>query len=253
MVDLSTFRIPFNYVLIKPEPHHKEFVTASGFTLAAGFIETGEGKVGSWESKFWGIKAEVLAVCERIRYHAQSIESYRKIGNTDEVTRLTAESSEFLPHIEVSVGDNVRFHYREYITSTNEGRRIEVVDHGLCMLVPYTQLFSCNDKPINGWVWIKRQIVDTDIVTKSGIFIAARGSQILPIAEVVGVASPVQDYLSEGDQDHNINPVIGSKIFYNVRVQTPLEHEYFQTDGLHDYWKIRRKDIYYVLDNVFSD
>jgi len=247
-INFKTFKIPYNYILIKVGHHHDELkIGELSLKVGHGFKTK---DTGNWETKYYNIKAEVVAVCENFRFNKELIKKYRATGNQIEVLRLTESSMDYLPEKEVKKGDEVIFHYAQFISATNEGRSFTVDGIGRCMLIPYDMIFACNDNPVNGWIWIKRKMDTEAEILPSGIYIPGSNYQKHPIAEVVKVSKPIIDYLADGWDDSKVKVSVGDKIYYNVNMQAPIEHEYYQSTSIFGFWKIRRKDIFFLDKKV---
>lgn len=270
-VSISTFKIPFNHLLIKPDPDHETMVTKGGLELhvARHKLDPRDGeedpnKKEDFIAKHFSITGTVITTPERMVYHGYTIKSIKNkagdrnltIGELLTIQQLTADSLELDTPCEVKVGDKVWFHYMEHFNAAQQARIIQTKEHGECFLMKYDSLF-CYERdgeqfPINGWVWIQQKFYEeSEVLSESGIYLSSlEGKPKKNQAIIIKAATPIRDYMDSDTFDGEDELEPGTEIYYNSKHGTPLEHEYHLTKGVPDVIKIRRRHILGIKEEV---
>ena len=280
-IDIDNIRIPYNWVLIKPDENFK--------------TTQRHGKDTGIHVPPWGINAAshisvtgtVIAVPEKLRYYGKKIKELRANLSEDspqppELPILRRQSMDYLTSIEITAGDKVYYEYTTRLDASKEGRIIDT-KYGELMLVPYYILIMAfvpgcdmsNVKPtdvrmLNGNILIKplEYALETNLQgvqgtrTEMDIFVPVTKQELKYVkfnntqfANVIACGSLVKDYCdypkAPADDPRIGKP--GQKIAYDGRMQKRLEVEYHHVIfGEHILYRIHRKDIlmWYVNGRV---
>jgi hypothetical protein len=250
-MNINSIIIPHNYVLLQLGAHHEVIKTPMGLMLSAPHVNKyyNPRDLREYEGKYYDIVGKVLKVCQRLLFYKKEIERQRKKGPSLYMQHLMRTTMPWDCDIEVQEGDEVHFNYRETVNGQMDNRTFEIEGYGMCLFCAYDQLLAVNKNPVNGWLFIERILTEKDEITDSNIFVKEKGVQVGCEGIIRKVSKPIRAYIDHNEYDDDtVDLKPGDRIFYNTRMQVPLEYEYFQTTGLESFWKIRRKDIYFVLE-----
>ncbi len=250
--DHSKVKIPMNYVLIHPDPHHDFFHNDKGeeIDIMVGrslMVDKSEDTLdGTYEdtvtndAMHYSVKGRVYAAPNRLSFPRKELKRLRaNFGNNDadmnRLGELTRHCLEWDTDMEVAVGDEVVFDYLVHIACYQEGRWIET-ELGDMFLVRYDELHMKIDadgtkKPLNGWMVITREEKQKE--TDSGISLFhKKDDDIAKQAHgyVIDQGTPVKGYKSNldfADDPHDFKE--GERILYRPSGSRPLEWGLHQT------------------------
>lgn len=236
-ISLKTFRIPANYVLVKPDPDF-EFVKIkpeSEFSALTEEVEIQIGYTSETHARHYGISGTVVVLPEQLIFNPKK--------------RPNKISMPFDVEMELQINDKVFFDYLCQINAVTDKLIIDTEEHGLCFLCKYEDLY-CYERNgevelINGWVWIKRIEKDKE-VKGIELQLSDKNKFLSGQAIVVKAAKPVRKYM-EGMSEDPIEFKGGEHIIYDPRFGHEMEYSMHRLLSEDEVLSIRRKNIYSVV------
>lgn len=258
-ISLKDFNISNNYVLIKPDPDYEfvEVAPESQFEINGDPVKIWIGYNSETHGRHFGITGKVVALPERLVFNKKKIEKYKKrLGSTRllsdqiNIAVLMESSQEIDVDMELKLDDKVWFSYLCQINAVTNKILIDTVEHGMCFLAKYEELYcyerNGNIELINGWVWIRR--IEREKTTKSGIELQLSESNKYQNghAEIVKFGNPVRDYM-DGKKEYPWEFNGGEQVVYAKKMGHPIEYGMHRKLTEDEIYSIRRKHIYAVL------
>lgn len=284
-INLDTFQILQNYVLIKPDKDLESYQIKGRETglIAPSFKYEGTGdneKRVSVKERNVAVTGTVYAVPQKLIFNLGEIQALKNRYTTHKVVNgklmlvnfpvqlqidhLNKSSVQFNTEIEVKVGDKVQFDYMAHKQCVEEGRILDT-EHGEMYLMKYDMLYMTvgeKNEPIkmlNGYLIVEPEEIET---LKEGAqeFIQAEGGLVLlapkakakkskksQIGTVKHIGNINKGYLQEPDKsDFRQHLKPGEKILYDPRFSKRLEYETHQIYSEKVLSLIQRKDIILV-------
>lgn len=288
-INLDTFKIPANYVLIKPDEAIETYQIKGKELgiIAPDFKYEGVGEAQkriSVKERNASVSGTVYQVPQKLVFNLNEIKSLKNRHTTHKVIggklamvnfpvqfqidTLTRASVQFKTEMELEVGDRVNFSYMAHQSSLKEGLEFET-DEGLMYLIKYDMLYYTLDgvkpkKMLNGWVIVEPEEIEVKtegaqefIEHQHGIVTLAPKSKLKKsrknqIGEVKIIGSICKGYLQEPDKTDPRHPInVGEKILYDPRNCQRLEYENHQNlEKIHHL--VQRKDITLVFEKGFD-
>lgn len=275
LVDPSKVKIPTNYVLIHPDPHHDFYHNRDGeeIDIMVGksiMVDVAEDDdlVGRLEesvttlSQHYSVRGRVYAVPDKLYFPRKEIKKLRaNFGNNDADMKTLGEvvrnCLEWDVDMEVNVGDEVIFDYLAHIGCYEDGRWVET-ELGDMLLMKYDELHMVirpdgEKEMLNGWMLIKRK--EKPDRTESGIELFHKNEDEISKydeASVIMAGKGVSGYKADLDRDDGPETFeTGDRIIYRPGGSRPLEWVLHQT--LFPGQKallIHRKDILSKIENA---
>ena len=223
IISLSTFRIPANYILIKPDPDF-EFVKIkpdSEFSAITEEVEIKIGYTSETHARHYGISGTVVTLPEQLIFNP--------------TIRQEKITMPFDVDMELEIGDKVFFDYLCQIKAVSDKLIVDTEEHGMCFLCKYEDVycFERNEELtlINGWVWIQRLEKDKKV---SGLemVLTDKNKFVKGQAKVIKAAKAVRKYI-EGHSEDPIELFGGENIIYDPRFGHEMEYSMHRllTDG----------------------
>lgn len=290
-IDLSTFQILSNYVLVKPDNDIESYQIAGRETgiIAPSFKYEGTGeneKRISVKERNVSVTGTVYATPKHLYFNLDDIRSLKNNYTTHKVIRgqlalvnfpvqfqidqLTKGSVQFKVPMEVKVGDRVNFSYMAHKQCIDEGRLFET-EYGIMYLMKYDMLFCTVDKnhtPItmlNGWVLVEPEEIETlkegaqeFLARESGLVLLtpknkAKKSKKNQLGIIKNFGTICEGYLQQPDKsDDRRDLSINQKVLYDPRMATKLEYETHQIFSDKVHHLIQRKDMWIYFDKEFD-
>lgn len=272
MINLKTFRIPFNNVLVKPDEDYETYQLSGRETgiIVTNYMADEKGNKVSIHTQNIAISGTVYAVPEKLVYNAPKMrklqESHTLPMNWSvqrEVDRLREASVQFEVDIEIEKGDKVYFEYLAHELCSKDGRWVETSE-GMMLLMKYDLLIMADRNggiyPLNGNIIVENEKIEApdtfgDIqgkVSENGLFIPQMYQlehkyRNRAIAKVLYAGSAVREYMDfRGKYDAECE--VGDRILYDPRFAKEIEystHRVFDRKLL----RIQRKDIYGIFED----
>ena len=258
-ISLVDFKIPFNYLLIKPDPDF-EFIEVDpkvGFKVNNEPVKIWIGYNTETHARHFGITGKVIAIPDRLVFNGQKVENYKKqIGSVRTVSDqiaiadLMSASQEIDVDMEVITGDKVWFSYLCQLNAVTNQLLVDTVEQGMCFLVKYEDLYCYERKGevslVNGWVWIQRVKRETKTAFGIELQVAEKNQFINGRAMIIKSGNPVKAYI-DGSREDTTGFNGGEQVIYNSKAGHPIE--YGMHRKLHDdeVYSIRRKHIYAII------
>jgi len=258
-ISLKNFRIPANYILIKPDPDFEfvEIETKDSIFGPAKKVQLKVGYTSETHGRHFGITGKILAVPDKLVFNKSRIMKYkdrigsaRLVSDQIKVAVLMGASQEIDVDMEVKIDDKVWFSYLCQINAVTKELLIDTEEHGMCFLAKYEELYCYQRNGeielINGWVWIQR--IERNDETESGLKLQLSASNKYENghATIVKAGKPVNGYMdSKSEYPWDFNG--GEQVVYASKMGHPVEYSMHR--DLHDkeVLSIRRKHIYAVL------
>ena len=235
-INLKTFTLESNMILVKPDPNY-DFVEAL----------SPEGKVKIYlsyepedDAKHVSITGKVLKVPSELKYYSELKTSKKGIDiSPQEFESKMRNTMPFKTEINVSEGDVVFFNHLNQIDAELEGRLVNTDEYGYCMLMPYSSLYGKKTESgftaLNGYVIFIRDQKDATFESKSGLLVLQKSSVYGSYyGTVVSCDKRIDDYLDKsydcvtdiqkGDRII-INPKFGYRIAYSIHAGDMSDHE----------------------------
>lgn len=286
-MNLKTFKIPSNYVLIKPDAHLQTF-QRKGVEL--GIISPDfkyeNGKTISVKERNASVNGTVYVVPNKLTFNLDKIKELRSRHTTHalvdgrlalinlsvqrEIDQLTETSVMYGSDVEISAGDRVNFNYMAHRDAEDKGLIIDT-EEGEMYLIKYDMLYMTlneEDKPkkmLNGWIIVEPEIIETQkegaaefTTTESGLLLPTLGhkfkkSKKNQIGTVVNVGSRNRGYLQQPkDQDFREDLKVGRKIVFDPRLGQRLEYENHQMMSDKVMILIQRPGIWFLVEEGFD-
>lgn len=271
LIDITTLRIPSNYVLIKPDLNFDTFQIKGR--------ETGL-HVAPWginQASHISVTGTVYKVPDRLVYRGKQVKRMRSdLRDISEENKLLpvlrSQSMSYDVPMEIKVGQKVYYEYTTRLSAMKEGRIIDTTD-GEMMLVPYDIIVMAfkagtdmnNVQPgnvtmLNGFMLIKplEYALERDLSGVRGV--RTEMDLFRPVSEeekyvrfnnigfanVIVAGCKVNDYIDfdKGRSDDMIVGRTGQRIAYDNRMQKRLEVEHHHIIFKeHILYRLHRKDI----------
>lgn len=195
-INLSTFEIKANYILIKPD---KNFDVLEVDGPEGKKIELKIVSFGEKEANHYSITGTVIKKPKQTYFFA------------DRTVRMS--QAEFASRMDASLqvncdypfneGDRVYYNYSAHLSAEEEYRLVETEEYGICMLIKLDSLFGyeADDKiiPVNGNVFFERDKADDEYVTDSGLTVIQNVTGYdKNHATIVAISAPVKSYVDGG-------------------------------------------------------
>lgn len=258
-ISLANFSIPFNYLLIKPDPDF-EFIEVdpkSGFEVNNEPVKIWIGYNTETHARHFGITGKVLAVPDTLVFNKQKIDDYKKqigsvrmVSDQIAVAALMGASQEIDVDMEVETGDKVWFSYLCQLNAVLEQLLIDTEEHGMCFLVKYEDLYCFErDKEktlVNGWVWIQRAKKEEKTASGIELQLDEKNKYQNGRAMIVKAGKPVKAYM-DGTKEDPIAFHGGEQVVYNSHAGHPIEYSMHRKLHEEEVYSIRRRHIYAIL------
>lgn len=258
-ISLKDFKIAYNYVLIKPDPDF-EFIEVKQNSAFLSAIEQPKiwlGYNSETHGRHFGITGKILAVPENFIYNKEEIVKFKEhvgslwnYGDQLIISDLMRESNEIDTEIEVEIGDKVWFSYLCQLNGVVKELLIDTVEHGMCFLARYEELY-CRERAgelelVNGWVWIER--LERENVAESGfeLHLSNKHRYQNGRARVIKTARPLRGFI-DGGSDTDIDVKEGDEVIYNSKMGHSAEYHLHRKLTNNEVLSIRRKHIYAKL------
>lgn len=270
MIKLANLHIPFNYILLKPDPDHEtyKFAGKDSGILAPTYDYKEDKRIDAKHKRFsttgtvYGVPAKIRFTREDIKGVTASIITERNGENAladssllYKINRLKESGCRFETENELKVGDKVKFSYQVHLKAhyfdTEEGQ--------MCF-VKYDEIYMTVDgKMVNGYILVdpekretKQEGAATLLETASGLVIPKFGdtykrSSRWMHGEVLHAGKAIKGYFDFADyNDEEVEVAIGDKLIFDPR--TALQYESNNHMELADrkLYLIQRKDILFL-------
>ena len=250
-IDLDTFEIVSNYVLVKLDSNHDfiEVPGPNGTKVELQLIDFTD-----TQEQLQAITGTVLKAPKELKFHGELKQHERGLTiASDEYAALMRNSAPFDVAMNVKEGDRVTFDLKEAIGAELTGLLVNVGELGYAVLMPYEGLF-CKEVdgefiPLNGWVFFKRDQYPAEWTTESGLLIIEKvdkyGSKY---ATVICADAPVKEYVEKGYEDGKVELEPGKRIFLQKGFGFRIALDRF-AGGLKDIEACRRTRILATFDD----
>ncbi len=236
-ISLTTFKIPANYILIKPNPDF-EFVKIkpeSEFSALTEEVEIKIGYTSETHARHYGVSGTVLVLPEQLIFN--------RTRRQDKITMP------FDVDMELEIGDKVFFDYLCQIRAVSDKLIVETEEHGMCFLCKYEEVY-CYERNnevslINGWVWIERIEKEKEAAGLE-LVLDDKNKFIKGQARVIKAGKAVRKYLEGGSEDP-IEFFGGENIIYDPRMGHEMEYSMHRLLTDKEVLSVRRKNIYAIV------
>jgi len=276
MISIKNIRIPFNYVLIKPDPDFETYQLAGKETgLIAPTYKYEKGNRVDAKNKNFATTGTVYGVPEQIRFTREDIKAIKASIITErnnekviadasllyKINRLKEAGCRFETENELAIGDHVKFSYQIHLKSqyfdTEEGK--------MCF-VKYDDIYMTTaGKMINGYLLIDPELQETEkegaatfVRSTTGLVIPKLGGTYKRSARwaygrVLHSGKPLTvngrpggyfDFPTYCDEDTDVQA--GDKLIYDPRVAVQYETENHMELADRRLYLIQRKDILFL-------
>lgn len=249
-IKLSDLELTSSLVLVKPDPNF-DFIPVKG---PEGEVKIYLAYNPQDETKHVSITGSILKLPAALTYYGEILSDPTSLC-MDERSSKMRTGMPYITKMNVVEGDKIYFNYHNQFQALEEGRLIDVEDHGICMLMHYETFYGkeVEDEfvPLNGYVLFKRDQIDADYQTESGLHVVRKqnvyGSNL---GTVLGVDERVTGYLDRSKEDDIeikkgdrivINPKFGYRIAYSIH-----------GGAIKDCEIIRRKYIWGIFDEMVA-
>lgn len=279
-VKLSQIAIPYNYVLVLPDPDFKTFQVDTHDTLLVGE------KDAETAASHFSIRGKVFGLPQKLVFSLHQI----RINKIPAAPNLTSDAMMFyfrsqmvenmgykkgsvlydVP-MEVKLHDIVYFNYQEQYSCYEEARIVDTVEYGVMLLMKYDQLVCCHPEydeaaitMLNGYLLVEPIKIETvfgsHIYEKAGILLADQTTDQKRIVKKTSIGilahsgCHVKQFLEDSDNNEGDFDFAGGEIIvYNPKVAPPLMYALHKAtlEGK-ELVKIRRKDIFCILPSEWS-
>lgn len=185
LIDPKRVKIPYNYVLVKPDPDFDEYHYRGRSTGVAvsNFIYDGEGRRVSIKERNRAITGVVYAVPNRIYYKMREARQMsegkvfaKKIdgifytvdrSTRDIINDMKLKSMEYEVDVELQVGDRIKFSYMVHERAMDNNSIIETTE-GPMYFITYDQIFMSIDdqgnpkRMVNGYILVESDIKELE-------------------------------------------------------------------------------------------
>jgi hypothetical protein len=276
MISIKNIRIPYNWVLLKPDPDHETYQIGGRETgIRAPTYTYKDGNRVDAKHKNFATTGTVYGVPERIRFTREDIKKIKASVITErdglntvadtwllyKINSLKESGCRFETDNELEVGDRVKFSYHIHMQAeyfdTEEGR--------MCF-VKYDQIYMTTDgKMVNGYILVDPEMQETKqegaatlMETNSGLVIPKLGEVYKRSARwmhgtVLHAGRPLTvdgrpggyfEFAEYFDEDTDVQT--GDKLIFDPR--TALQYETHNHMQLSDrkLYLIQRKDILFL-------
>lgn len=291
MIDLSTFKILYNYVLVKPDEDFETYqIKGKELGLIAPSFKyegTGENqKRISVKERNVAVTGTVYQVPKLLQFNLDQIKALKSRYTTHkviggqlrmvnlpiqfEIDQLTKSSVQFNVPMEVVVGDKVNFSYMAHKQALEQGLVIDT-EFGEMYLMKYDMLYMTvgeNNEPkkmLNGWVLVEPD--EIEVLNENGKEFVATSTEIVLLAPksklrkskknqlgtVKNAGTLCKGYLQQPDKSDGTNKIKnGDKLLYDPRMATKLEYETHQIYSDKIHHLVQRKDVWLIFDRDFD-
>lgn len=237
-IDPKTATIPYNYVLVKPDP-----------TYAFHEIPTPDGSVSIQLTYFNQDKSKYLSISGSVVILPEQKWFYRHKPSDEtghEFDAMVRNSLEFDAPCDIEVGDRIFFDYREQIDAETECRLVRTADYGLCVLVRMDRIYGKyvdgDLRPVNGYVFFLRDQMPDKLELSSGILLTRDHNKYgLNTATVLAADIACRGHL-EYEYEPHMDLVQGDRILMTKNRGFRISYE-VGNDDLRDIEVCHRKDI----------
>lgn len=214
-INLDSFEIVGNYVLIKPDKNH-DYIEVSG---PLGIkVELQLVDFTSTQEQLQAITGLVLKVPEKLTFSSELKNRVKgKTISNGEYESLMNTSCMYKTKLNVKVGDRITFDRRFAIDAEMCGLLVNVEGIGYAVLMPYSILF-CKEVdgkfvPLNGWVFFDRDQKPMETLLDSGLVVIEKVDKYGSIYATVRCADePVEEYLEKGYWESPVALLEGQRI-----------------------------------------
>lgn len=244
-IDLESFEIVSNYVLVKVEKNHDfiEVPGPNGITVELQLIDFTD-----TQEQLQAITGTVLKAPKELMFHMELKQHERGLTiSSDEYAALMRNAMPYDVPMNVKEGDRVTFDLKEAIGADLTGLLVNVGELGYAVLMPYESLF-CKEVdgefiPLNGWVFFKRDQYPSEWTTESGLLILEKVDEYgSKYATVICADEPIKEYLEKGYEDGDIGLQPGNRILLKKGFGFRIAFDRF-AGGLKDIEACRRTRI----------
>jgi co-chaperonin GroES (HSP10) len=267
MISIKNIRIPYNYVLILPDPDFDTYqfggketgIIAPTYTYKDGNRVDAKNKNFATTGTVFGVPDKIRFTREKIKAISASIITQRNGQNVMadssllyKINHLKESGCRFETENELQVGDKVKFSYQMHL----KAHYFDTQEGSMCFM-KYDDIYMTVDgKMINGYILVdpaKRDTVQegaaTFIESKSGLLLPKLGETYKRSARwmegsVLHAGKPIKGYFDFADyDDEDFEVLSGDKIIFDPR--TALQYETNNHLQLADrkLYLIQRKDI----------
>lgn len=251
-------KIKQNYVLINPRDEYETYQINGRETGILNSID--DDTLGERSAVF----GKIFGVPERLVFNGKLIEECKQkmYGGLPQVQkdvdRLKQTSVLYHVPMEVAVGTNVLFSYKNQIDCYRDNRVFCTEDGLELILVKYDTLFAAEiDKdvlmPLNGFVFVERvelkSEVGSEYILQDREQMGMKKKKAYTCGRVLEIGTPCAGYLefpNVVDNTKRINP--GTYIFFDERHARNMQHELHQTHPTARLM-VHRKDIHGFVEN----
>lgn len=248
-------RIPYNYVLIRPDKDYETYVVAGRDTgIYAGLTVENGGTVKA-------VMGEVVEVCENLRFNGGELQAMRKNFSNDmtyvsEMSKVREASALYDVPIEIKKGDRVSFEYTEHFHAHTTGLVYED-----CLLIKYDKLTGRVDGeqlyPLNGKILVEAverdkahrltskliEIIQLQDKKSFDTLEFLKGGH-LQIGKVLSVGAKVKAYLDFPGERDGWDPEAGCYVAYRWAHAEAFEADLHKTMyGNKKIFVLNRKDV----------
>jgi len=199
LVNLKTFKLISNYILVKPE---------ANFNVVA--IDGPEGKKieltiisdGEREACHYSISGTVIKRPDEIFYFNKYSDEAGSMEQRQFASSIKASAGVKCDH-PYQEGDKIYYNYNVQLQCEEENRLVETEEYGICMLIQVDSIFGVANGdeiiPINGYVFFTREQQESEYLSESGLTIIreVKGYE-KNFATVVSASTPPMGYLDGG-------------------------------------------------------
>ncbi len=213
-INLSTFKVISNHVLIKPDKAYDILLLdgPNGKKIELKLVSAGENEINHVS-----ITGTVLKKTDQPYFFHKNGE---KMNQQEFGSRVQA-SLQVDCDFPFSEGHKVYYNYNVHLSAEEEYRLFDTEEHGVVMLIRLDSLFGYESEgeiiPVNGYVFFERDTPDK--ISSSGLIYIAENAQKhydKNTGTVIAVSSPVRAYMDGGiTGDLGIQP--GDKIVVDKR------------------------------------
>jgi len=196
-IDLSTFKVLTNNILIKPDKNNDILLIygPQGKKIELQLVSFGES-----EANHMSITGTVIKKSDNQFFFRDKGE--RNIGQKERASLVQA-SLQTDCDFPFNEGDKVYYNYNVHLSAEEEYRLFDTVEYGICMLIRLDNLFGYEQDgevvPVNGYVFFERDTPDK--LSGSGLIYIPESAQNhygKNTGTVLAISAPVRAYMDGG-------------------------------------------------------
>lgn len=276
MISIKNIRIPFNWVLIKPDPDFDTYqINGKETGLIAPTYKYEKGNRVDAKSKNYATTGIVYGVPEKIRFTREAIKAIKASIITErndqkviadssllyKINRLKEAGCRFETENELSIGDHVKFSYQIHLKS----QYFDTEEGPMCF-VKYDDIYMTTaGKMINGYILVDPELQDIKMENGRALAQAAAGLVIAKLGNnykrsarwaygtvfysgkpltIDGRKGGYFDFPTYCDEDTDVQ--VGEKIIYDPRTAVQYETDIHMQLADRRLYLIQRKDILFL-------